>query len=231
MNEMTYYMLIAAAFVVGALLRHIWGKYQVKSSENDARRIRQQANHEAKQICKDAEIKAKEDNLRERQKMDKEFRNERNELKSIEKRLTKREDNLDAKSENLDKKEAALEKTGRDLTAREHELQKRYEAVNETIQKQEDKLLEISTYTREQAESEIFRRLEEQLAQEIEQRVERADQRYKEIADERGQEILTTSIQRLAVDYTTTNVTSTVELPHDEMKGRIIGREGRNIRA
>jgi ribonuclease Y len=149
----------------------------------------------------------------------------------VEKRLTKREDTLDEKAENLDKKEASLEQKGRDLTAREHELQTRYDAVNETIRQQEEKLLEVAGYSREQAEGEIFRRLEDNLQHEIDERVRRAEERYQEEAEQKGQEILALAVQRLAVDYTTTNVISTVELPGDEMKGRIIGREGRNIRA
>jgi ribonuclease Y len=216
---------------VGAALRHVWGAHQMRSAENEARRIRDEADAEARQIRKDAEIQSKEERLREKEKQDEQIQNERNELKSMEKRLTKREDSLDQKSEALDRKEESLEKKDRDLTAREHELQKRYDAVNETIQKQEEKLLEVAGYSRDQAEAEIFRRLEENLAAEMQQRIQRAEEQFREDADQKAAEILAISIQRLAVDYTTTNVVSTVELANDDMKGRIIGREGRNIRA
>jgi ribonucrease Y len=221
----------AIALVVGAVFRHIYGMYVEKSAENDAKRIRSEAELEAKRIRTDAELKAKEDILREREKLTREFQAERNEIKGIERRLTKREDTLDQKGESLDRKEQSLEKLERDLTAREHELQKRYEAVNETIQKQEEKLLEVAGYSRENAEAEIFRRLEEQLEHELQQRVEQAEQRYAEVVEGKAQVLMANSIERLAVDYTTTSVISSVELPNDDMKGRIIGREGRNIRA
>ncbi|MHC4871725.1 MAG: ribonuclease Y [Planctomycetota bacterium] len=220
-----------AALAAGIIVRHLWGIYQIKSSENEARKIQDNAKIEAKQVLTDSKLKAKEEALKEREKLNRDFQKERNELKGIEKRLTKREDTLDLKLDELTKKDQNLEKLGRDLTAREHELQKRYEAVNETIAKQEDKLLEVAGYSREQAQEEIFRRLEANLSHEIDQRIETFEERFKEESDTKAQNILSLAIQRLAVDYTTTSVVSTVELPGDEMKGRIIGREGRNIRA
>lgn len=232
MPEQSYQLVyIAIAFVAGAIIRHIWGIYQVKSAENDSKKIRENAQREAKQTLTDAALKAKENALKEREKMSKEFQEERNEIKAVERRLSKREDSLDSKLDNLTKKDQQLEKLQRDLTAREHELQKRYEAVNETITKQEEKLLEVAGYTREQAQEEIFKRLENNMEHEIAQRLEAYEERFKEDAETKAQNILSLAIQRLAVDYTTTSVVSAVELPNDDMKGRIIGREGRNIRA
>ncbi|MHC4885981.1 MAG: ribonuclease Y [Planctomycetota bacterium] len=221
----------AVGFAVGLILRHLYGAYQQKAAENNAKRIVDEAQIDAKRITAEAEIKNKEDLLKEREKLNKEVQEERNELKGTERRLTKREDSLDEKADALTKKEQAQEKTGRDLQAREHELQKRYEAVNQSIQKQEEKLLEVAGYSRDQAEQEIFRRLEEQLEHELALRLERSEQRFKEVADEKAREVLALSIERLAVDYTSSRVVSAVELPHDDMKGRIIGREGRNIRS
>ncbi len=227
----TFIIVGLVSLIVGAVARHLWGVFQVKSSENEAKKIEENAKHEAKQILADASIKAKEEALKTREQRNKEFQKERNELKGIEKRLTKREDTFDRKLDELSKKEQKLETLGRDLNAREHELQKRYEAVNNTIAKQEEKLLEVANYTREQAKEEIFRRVEADIEHEIAQRIAKFEERFREDAEAKAQNILCLAIERLAVDYTTTSVVSTVELPSDDMKGRIIGREGRNIRA
>ncbi len=222
---------LALGVVLGAGLRHVWGLYREHAAENEARRIREQAEQDARQLRADMKLQAKEEILKERERMGQELAADRNELKQIERRLLKREDALDQKLEGLTRKESNLEEAQRKLTAREHELQERYAAVNETLQKQEEKLLEISGYNRETAEAEILRRVEEDLEHEIGQRVQRAEERCREEAEARARDILGMAVQRLAVDYTTQSVVSTVELPNDEMKGRIIGREGRNIRA
>jgi ribonuclease Y len=225
------YIIPVVTLVIGVVVRHFWGIYQERSAESEAKRIVESAKKDAKQFLTDASLKAKEENLKQREQLNAELQKERNEIKTAEKRIAKREDSLDSKLDNITNKEQSLEKLGRDLTSREHELQKRYEAVNQSIQKQEEKLLEIAGYTREQAEEEIFRRVENSLQHEIDQRVETFEQRFKETSEERAQNILAVSIQRMSVDYTTSSVVSTVELPSDDMKGRIIGREGRNIRA
>lgn len=219
------------ALVVGFGLRMVWANYRKNTIEADASRLLEDAKIKAEQIKTDGELKVKEIGLQQREKLEEEIRAERDEVKNLERRLTKREDALDKKFETISKKEEQLDKNQERLDKLEEQLQDRYAAVQKSLEDQQRKLMEISNYTREQAEEELFKRLDAELANDIAERVRRSEVQFREKADEEAANILAVSMERLAVDYTTEHVVTSVELPSDDMKGRIIGREGRNIRA
>lgn len=145
--------------------------------------------------------------------------------------MLKREDNLDRKSEALEEKETLLRNLEEKLDQRHVDLDGRETHITELISQQRDKLHEISNLTVDDAKKEVLDRTTKEMEHEIVVLVDRATARAKELAEDNARKYISTAINRLAVDYTTEHVVSSVELPSDEMKGRIIGREGRNIRA
>lgn len=216
---------------LGWVSRHVMSLYRKNAAEKQAEDSIRNAAKEAERLKQEALVSNKEQLLAEREVLEKEIREERNELKNTEKRLTKREDNLDRKEESLNKKEQQLHTTEEKLETTQRNLQAREYEITKAIEQQKERLLEIGRMTLEEARQEILHRTEQQMETEIVQLIDRATARAKETAEEKAQMYIADAINRMAVDYTTEHVVSTVELPSDDMKGRIIGREGRNIRA
>jgi len=221
----------AGGVLVGVLARYLYALRARNSAEARTEQILQDARQQAEKIRQEAVVKSKAELLAAREQLEAEIRNERNEIKQLEKRLSKREDNLDRKVEMLDIKEQQLRTLEVKLEERTRDLAQKEEILGGILQEQQRKLHEIGRLTPEEARAEILKRTEKDLEHEIAVLVERANQRAREMAEVNAQRLLSIAINRLAVDYTTEHVVSTVELPSDEMKGRIIGREGRNIRA
>ncbi|RLZ14865.1 Rnase Y domain-containing protein, partial [Proteus mirabilis] len=140
------------------------------------------------------------------------------------------EENLDRKDETLDKRELQLEKKEDSLVARQQQIEELESKVGELVQKQQTELERISNLTREQAKAIILGKVESEVSHEIAVMVKESEVRAKEEADKKAKEILSLAMQRCAADHVAETTVSVVNLPNDEMKGRIIGREGRNIR-
>lgn len=222
-------------FLIGAALgaagRHFLVKFRRQKAEKTAEEIIHTAQDDAQKYLADAKVKAKAELLAAREQLENEVKNERNELKQQEKRLLKREDNLDRKSEAQEEKEAQLRNVEERLEGKAVELAARETEITAAVAEQKNLLHRISGLSPEEARREVLDRTTGELEHEITVLVDRANARSREMAEENAQKYIATAINRLAVDYTTEHVVSTVELPSDEMKGRIIGREGRNIRA
>lgn len=225
----------ALLFIVGAILgivaMRVYAKMKRDTAESEAREIVRLGREEAEKLRNEAAVRSKTELLAAREQLENDIKNERNELKQQEKRLVKREDNLDRKSETLEEKESQLRTLEEKLEIRGMDLLKKDEEINGIIAEQRSLLHRISKLSPDEAKAEVLDRTTQELDHEISILVERANVRAKEMADENARKYISTAINRLAVDYTTEHVVSTVELPSDEMKGRIIGREGRNIRA
>lgn len=223
------------SFIVGAtaglVARHLYAVNKKNSAENQAREVIRLAREESEKLRQEATVRSKAELLAAREQLENDIKSERNEVKQQEKRLLKREDNLDRKSEALEEKEAQLRSLEDKLDLRHVDLGKRETEVTGIISMQRDKLHEISNLSLEEARKEVLERTTQEMEHEITVLVDRATARAKELAEENACRFISIAINRLAVDYTTEHVVSTVELPSDEMKGRIIGREGRNIRA
>ncbi len=234
-RKMSAGLLGVITFVVGAVLglvaRHVYGISKKNSAENQAKEIVRLGQEEAEKARREAAVRSKAELLAAREKLENDAKNDRNELKQQEKRLVKREDNLDRKSEALEEKEAQLRSLEDKLEHRQAEIGNREQEVAGLITQQKDKLYEISMLSVDDARKEVLDRTTREMDHEITVLVDRANARAKEMAEDNARKHISTAINRLAVDYTTEHVVSTVELPSDEMKGRIIGREGRNIRA
>ncbi len=202
-----------------------------KDAESEARRILDQAKLEADNVRREADLEIKEKDIQQRAQREAEFQRIRDELYQKERALAKREDELAAQAEQLRKQERIVETTQRKLTDRLEEVGRRKEELQKLLDMQRQVLHEVSGLSREEATKRLMDVLEMQLQQETGALVLRYEQRLQEICREKSREILLTAIQRYAAAHTAETTTSTVDIPNDEMKGRIIGREGRNIRA
>ncbi len=227
-----YFILIAAViaivlgvvgFILGGLHRKKVAEAAIGSATAEATRIVNEAIATAETKKKEAILEAKDEIHKQRTETEKELRERRSEVQRQERRLVQKEENLDKKSDNLEKKEDVL-------NAKIKEAENRLEEV-ETIKRSQFEMLEkISGFTKEQAKDYLLTALEQDLTHEKALRIQEAETKAKDDAERLAREIITTAIQRCAADHAAEATVSVVSIPNDEMKGRIIGREGRNIR-
>ena len=202
-----------------------------QSARADAAKIAQAAEREADDIRRKGEVSAKEELIKRREEFDEETRETRTELKLLEKRLVKREDAIERKAEQTAKRERYIENLESDLAKRQQSIASKERELSELLDKEKETLYRISGLNAQDARIQLFEKLEHELDREVAALIERKIEQTKELSEQKAREIISTAIQRCAVEHTTESVVSTIPLPSDEMKGRIIGREGRNIRA
>ena len=232
MRSMGYYVL---AFVVGLLAAFvIWfplgikyrknvSEKEISSAEEEAKRIINESIKSAESKKREALVEAKEEILKARNEYEREVKERRSDLQKQERRLQQKEETLDRKTENMEKKEEALAAKLSDLEEARAEVA--------TVKKTQMEVLErISGFTAEEAKNYLIAQLETEVTHESAMKVKEIEARFKEEADMRAREIISLAIQRCAADHVAEATVSVVPLPNDEMKGRIIGREGRNIR-
>lgn len=194
----------------------------IQESRAQAKKLAEEGEKQAQTFKKEAQIAAKEEALRQRNELEQEIKERRAEVSRIESRLTKKEENLDKKSEQLDRRVEQLEKKLKENDAVR-------EQIEATLAQQIVRLEEMSGYTSEQAKEELLLRVETEVKHELAQRMDELEQQYREEADDKARNIMALAIQRCAGDFVAESTISSVALPSEEMKGRIIGREGRNI--
>lgn len=200
-------------------------------AERDADQIRQTAELESKAKTKEVLIEAKEEARRYREEVIEEFKSDRQELKQMEARLTERASSLDRKDENLSTKEKTLDNKEQSLSDRSKQIDEREQKIGALELQKAQELEKIANLTQEEAKELILAETEQDLTHDIATRVREAEREVKERADKTAKELLAQAMQRLAGDFVADQTITTVHLPDDNMKGRIIGREGRNIRA
>ncbi|KMY53685.1 MULTISPECIES: ribonuclease Y [Bacillaceae] len=216
--------------VVGYFVRKSIAESKIAGAKSAADQIIDDAKREAEALKKEALLEAKDEIHKLRTDTELELRERRNELQRQENRLLQKEENLDRKDESLDKRELQLEKKEEILAERQQHIEEMDSKVEEMIKKQQAELERIASLTREEARSIILDRTEQELAHDIAIMTKEQENRAKEEADKKAKSILSLAIQRCAADHVAETTVSVVTLPNDEMKGRIIGREGRNIR-
>jgi len=216
--------------VVGFFVRKSIAEAKIGGAQVAANQILEEAKREADALKKEALLEAKDEIHKLRTEAERDIRDRRSELQKQENRLLQKEENLDRKDEALNKREALLEKKEETLNKRQQHIEEMESKVEELVQKEQAELERISSLTREAARQIILERVEKELSHEIAMMIKEAETRAKEEADKKAKEILSLAIQRCAADHVAETTVSVVNLPNDEMKGRIIGREGRNIR-
>lgn len=216
--------------VVGFFVRKSIAEAKINGATYAANQIIEDAKRQGEASKKEVLLEAKDEIHKLRTEAELEIRDRRSELQKQENRLMQKEENLDRKDESLDKREHMLEKKEDSLVLRQQQIEELESKVGELVQKQQDELERVSSLTREEAKSIILAKLENELSHEIAMMIKESEVRAKEEADKKAKEVLSLAIQRCAADHVAETTVSVVNLPNDEMKGRIIGREGRNIR-
>jgi ribonuclease Y len=189
------------------------------------------ARRQAETVLKEADLRSKEEALRRREAIDAEIEEARRGFREQEKRLEKRSDLLDQKLDLINKKEREFESVKRFLTEQEEEVNRRTAEVKGVLAEQREELHRLSQLGPEEARALLFRRIEDDLRHEVGGLILKHEQVLRETTQQKTREVLATAIQRYAAGHTAETTVSTVDIPNDDMKGRIIGREGRNIRA
>ncbi len=225
---------LAAGLVVGFVLSFLFFKLSTskknKEVDEKAKKLLQDAEKEAGNIKKEAQLEATDTVLRIKTEAEKELKERRSELNLLEKRLRQREEMFDRKLEQIDRKESFFSKKDRELNNREKALQEKEQNYETLLKKQNELLAQIANLSVEEARQELFKRVEDESKFEAAKLAKRIEDEAIESANRKSKEVLSLAIQRYASEYVSDNTISTVSLPNDEMKGRIIGREGRNIR-
>lgn len=206
----------------GILLRKKIGESKIGSAEQEALRIVETARKNAEAKKKEASIEAKEDALRLRNETERELKERRSEVTRMERRLNQKEENLDRKTETLERKNEQL-----DEKLKQNDVLR--EQINDVLAQHLKRLEEISNYTAQEAKDELLSCMESEIRHEMAQKLDELEEQFKEEADTKARNLLSLAIQRCAADHVSEATISVVSLPNEEMKGRIIGREGRNI--
>jgi len=210
--------------VSGYFLRRYLAKLKVASAKETAENILKEAQKEAEAKKREAFLETKDQLFKERSNFERETRERRGELQRLEKRLLQKEENLDKRVDVLDKKEKLISNRERVVDAKESELKKDQEEIRKELER-------ISCLTAEEAKKMLIKSLEEEARRDAQVTINLVENEAKITSEKKAREILAYTIQKLASDITSEITVTSVSLPNDEMKGRIIGREGRNIRA
>ncbi|HEY9595557.1 MAG TPA: ribonuclease Y [Spirochaetia bacterium] len=223
MGTALYFILPLAGAFLGWLIRWLYARFQLSSAEQKASRIVSEALREAEAKKKEAILESKDQLLRERNTLEKETRERRIELQRTERRLVQKEENLEKRVESLEKQERAVSNRERAAADTEAALQQQGEKIAAELER-------VSGLSRAEAKKLLIQSLENEARHDAQVTINLIEQEARLAADKKARDILITTIQRLATDVASEVTVTTVSLPNDEMKGRIIGREGRNIR-
>ena len=230
LSPAVYIPLLALALALGYGLCVLVNRVLRANASRKSGEIIEQARRDAQNLHKEAELQIKEELLRKREKFETQLGEHRNELRELERRLSRREDQIEQKVELLGKQERTLESSQRKLNERVQEVDQKRQELTELLDKQRKALHEISGMSADTARKVLLERLDQELVSEQGAIILQHDDRLKEVCEQKAREVLATTIQRYAAQHTAETTVSTVDIPNDDMKGRIIGREGRNIR-
>ncbi len=221
---------LSAGSTLGWFLGEILGKNKLKKAKETAQNLLKEAKFKAEEIVRKADLDAKELLYKLRVDFEKQNSAKREELSQLEKRLIQREENLEKRLDFIEGKEKDLNRQAEDLKGMFQEAEKKNQDLNYLIEEEKEKLKKISSLTPQEARELLLRRYEEDLRADKAKMIKEMEEAVKEESESKAKEIISQAIQRCAVEHATETTVSVVPLPNDEIKGRIIGREGRNIR-
>jgi ribonucrease Y len=235
---MLSYLNILVVIVLSAVLAFVLDyvrrrqvRQQAQNAEETAQRVLREARAEAEAVRKESEIKAKEVILQGRADAEKESRERRRELQQLERRVTAREENLEKRGEQIEKREAEVTKLELGQRQKEKALVEQDEECRIAIEQARQELENAAGLTRDEAKRALTEQMADEARHEAAKRIRMVEEEARAEADRRAKKIITIAIERLAGEFVAERTVSVVQLPNDDMKGRIIGREGRNIRA
>ena len=220
----TFLISLVIGIVIGMIMRKKIAESKIESAEKEAKRLIDLSKVEAENLKKEEVLKAKEEIMANRNELDQEIKERRSEIQKQEARIIQKEENLDKRSDNLEKKEKGLDKEYESLENQKKELEDLY-------QQQMAELQRVASLTQEEAKSMLLSEMEKEITTEKAKLIRDFNQKTKEEATKNAKEIISYAVQKCAADHTSETTVSIVALPSDDVKGRIIGREGRNIKA
>lgn len=234
--KMEFAMLLVAGaavlgVVIGNLMRRKFAGADANKLQEQALRAVEDAKREAETLLKEANLQSKDIIYQAKAEFERETKDKRRDLQTLEKRLQQKEENLDKKMVLYDQRDADFVKREQSLLNREQGLGQKEESLNQLVEEQRGKLESMSGMTSEEAKRVLMETMESEARLDAAKRIKLIEEEARETADKKSKEILSLAIQRYAGEYVAERTVSVVSLPSDEMKGRIIGREGRNIRA
>ena len=215
---------LAIGAIIGMAMRKKIAESKIESAEQESKRIVELAKIEAENLKKEEIIKAKEEIMNARAELDQEIKERRGEIQKQESRIIQKEENLEKRSDNFEKKEKELERE-------EQQLQDKEREIDNLCNKQMEVLQEIAKLSKEEAKVQLLQTVEQEITMEKATLIRDLEQKTKEEAGKNAREVISYAIQKCAADHSAETTVSIVPLPSDDIKGRIIGREGRNIKA
>ena len=230
MENLSPILTLIIGLFVGAIVVAILNYIKNKSTENTANKLIEDAKKEADKHKRDSLLELKEESYKLKQQTDAEIKEKKAEIKYSEARLLNREASLDKREELLQKRDESLEQKENNLNDKQKEIQDKEVKVEELLKQELEQLEKIAKYSKEKAHDTIMKRVEESMAREITEYIKEREKSAKLEANEKAKQIIVSSMQRYSNDVVEEQTVSTIALPNDEMKGRLIGREGRNIR-
>jgi len=228
---MLIFTIALGAALGGFLLAQFVAKFNLKKAKEASSKILKEAKQQAEQILRKADLDAKEMIYKSRLNFEKETTQKKEELLQLEKKLFQREENLEKRLEFIENKEKDIAQREQEIKTLQESLFKEREKLKALIEEEKEKLQRISSLTPQEAREILLKRFDEELRIEKARRIREIEEEIKEESEKKAKEIISLALQRCAVEHTTETTVSVVHLPNDEIKGRIIGREGRNIRA
>jgi ribonuclease Y len=235
MGNIVYLLIsVCGGIVIGLVLSLLYKSRLQKQKDSigiERKKIVEEARKDADSLKKEASLEAKDIVYQAKTEAEKELRERRSELNHFEKRLRQKEESLDRKFDQIDKRDHDLSRREKEYNAKERSIQEKENRYNQVLREQTQVLEKLSGISSEEARQEILRRTEEEARFEIAKLTKKIEDEAKENAEKKAKEIIGFAVQRYSSDYVADATVSAVNLPNDEMKGRIIGREGRNIRA
>ena len=222
---------IAIGVVLGYLFQVRLAKKKLESSESLADRIVDEAKKEAETIRKEAVLQAKENLFRAKSEFERETKESKAEFEAVEKKLQAKEESLDKKVEQLGHRESSLENREKSIAGKEAQIGEKNERLSRMIEEQKENLEKVAGLSSEEAKKQLIQAIESDAKKDAAALVRKIEEEAKISAEKKSRDIIAYAVQRYASDHVAENTVSVVSLPNDEMKGRIIGREGRNIRA
>jgi len=218
-------------FAIGCFINNLVTSKKHKFAGEKAKQVVEQAQKEAQNLRKEVELEAKDLKLKLRSEFEQETRDTRRENKESERRLSQREENLERKADLLDGKEKKVTQKESELTQKQQNVTRKEEELNRALEEEKQKLQRVAGMSSHEAKKLLLVRMEEEAKQEAAITLKKLEEQTKAAAAKKARDVISLAIQRYAADHTVESTVSVVSLPSDDMKGRIIGREGRNIRA
>lgn len=229
-NILLSILLVIVGLIIGAGIVFIINLIKKNNAKDKAKNLIEEAQKESERIKKDLIFEAKEESNKLKETLEKEIKEKKDEVKEMENRLVLREQNMDKRDETFQKREQLLDEREDKLNEKLNKIQDDKEEIEKIKQEQIDMLSKISGLNKEKAKELVMKKVEEEMSTEITSYIKEQEEEAKLVADKKAKELLVSSMQKYSQDMANEHTVSTIELPNNEMKGRIIGREGRNIR-